>query len=317
MDAYLQLAETILRSSRRPLTAREILRRGYAEGIVPSRLHGKTQHKTLQARISEDILIRRTKSTFFRTKPGHFFLSEFLFDPEIPEQFRIPIVARRRRRELAYRDVLAFDVRTLTPLCRQPFIANEAITNLLKDQKFHYASNSTKRSVGEMIVWAFVLVLRGPLVLTYRRGKYREDRDSFLHKRSLGFFAPVVHDDLNLFDQSDHGIVDAGLRALSYDLGLPAEHELNQAAELDCFICADDESGQGSLLALVNFKCPNWFEPLTRRLAINDLAWHNLEAPVNHIDDFDPWSRLVLARAERNIQKAKLNNEVASWPIHR
>jgi HB1, ASXL, restriction endonuclease HTH domain len=106
-----------LAEARTPLPPREILRRGLSSGIVPNSLHGKTQHKTLQARLSEDILLRHERSVFFRTKPGYFFLREFLTDARIPAEYRTPIVARRRRRELAYPQALAFDRETTEKLC--------------------------------------------------------------------------------------------------------------------------------------------------------------------------------------------------------
>ena len=67
LDSYLNIAEAMLRDARRPLTAMEILELAYTSEIVPSQLHGKTQHKTMGARLSEDILLRRERSTFFRT----------------------------------------------------------------------------------------------------------------------------------------------------------------------------------------------------------------------------------------------------------
>src|SRR5437763_111510 len=84
LETYLEIAEAVLRAARRPLTARAILDAAYRGGIVPTHLYGKTQHKTLQARLSEDILLRKLESRFFRTDPGYFFLSELRSDPKIP-----------------------------------------------------------------------------------------------------------------------------------------------------------------------------------------------------------------------------------------
>lgn len=310
LDAYLKLAETVLRTTRAPMTAREMLKRGLSIGIVPERLHGRTQHKTLQARISEDILLRRDRSLFFRTKPGVFFLRQFITDTAIPEKYRVPIIARRRQRELAVRQALAFDGETVNRLCSndQP-IASRQILSLLQAQKFHYARSTSERQPNEVVVWAFMLVLKNNLVLTYRHGRYREDRDAFLKKRSLGFFSPVVQDDLGLFDQADHGIVASGMRALNVDLNLNAEFELADAARLDGFVCTHEDKGGKNLLAVVYFDCPKWFEPLTRRLAINDLQWHDLRSPVNHIEDFDPWSQLVIDHAQRTLRKAQTLHE--------
>jgi HB1, ASXL, restriction endonuclease HTH domain len=297
LDAYLEIASRVLREARRPLPPREILRRGLSSGIVPSSLYGKTQHKTLQARLSEDILSRRERSAFFRTKPGYFFLREFLTDQAIPAEFRVPIVARRRHRELAYHQALAFNRDSANELCRHSFVAPDDVLELLHAQHYHYAPSSRLAAPDDVLVWSFVLVLRSNNVLTYRHGRYREDRDNFLQKRSVGFFCPVVHDDLSLFDQADHGIVTSGMRAVSVDLNLTPDLQLSRNAELKGFICANDDN-RPNLLGIIVFEAPEWLEPITRRLAINDLAWHDLQLPINHHEDFDPWSRLVLENLE-------------------
>jgi len=298
LDTYLEIAYRVLKTARVPLPPREILRQALAANIVPKNLYGKTQHKTLQARLSEDILLRRERSAFFRTKPGYFFLREFLTDTSIPGEHRAPIVARRRKRELAYPKTLAFDREVALEFCGDHLVRPTDVLGLIKEHRFHYADSSRKRSSNDVLVWAFMLVLRENHVLTYRHGRYREDRDSFLQRRSIGFFSPVVQDDLTLFDQADHGIVSCGMRALSFDLNLPNQPELLRDAELECFICATDDDPP-NILGLIRFQTPDWFEPLTRRLAINDLAWHDLSVPINHIEDFDPWSRLVLMHAQQ------------------
>lgn len=293
LDAYLDIASRVLREARRPLPPREILRRGLSSGIVPTSLYGKTQHKTLQARLSEDILSRRERSPFFRTKPGYFFLREFLTDPAIPAEFRTPIVARRRRRELAYQEALAFHKAATAELCNHGLVAQDEVLRMLRARSYHYTPSSRRRSPEDVLVWSFVMVMRSNWVLTYRHGRYREDRDSFLQKRSIGFFCPVVHNDLTLFDQADHGIVASGMRALTVDLNLDSDLHLTQGAALRGFVCAGNDDPP-NLLGVVTFEAPEWLEPFTRRLAINDLSWHDLQVQLNHHEDFDPWSRIIL-----------------------
>ena len=70
------------------MTAKAILNAAYRTGIVPDHLHGKTQHKTLQARLSEEILHFKRDGRFFRTEPGFFFLTEFESDPLIPDKYK-------------------------------------------------------------------------------------------------------------------------------------------------------------------------------------------------------------------------------------
>ncbi len=84
MELYLDIARTVLQAARRPLNAKAMLEMAYEAGVVPPHLHGRTQQKTLQARLSEDILHHREKSAFYRTEPGQFALKIFLDDPDVP-----------------------------------------------------------------------------------------------------------------------------------------------------------------------------------------------------------------------------------------
>jgi len=66
----------------------QILRAAYDLQIVPRDLYGKTQHKTLQARIAEDILRNRGRSEFVRTERGRFFLRSLLADASMSRRFK-------------------------------------------------------------------------------------------------------------------------------------------------------------------------------------------------------------------------------------
>jgi hypothetical protein len=281
LDTYLEIARRVLRKARKPLPPREILRCGLSLGIVPTSLYGKTQHKTLQARLSEDILIQRERSAFFRTKPGYFFLREFLTDPEVPAEYRTPIVARRRRRELAYPQALVFDKKNASGVCRESIVATKDVLSLIHSRRYHYAESSRNRAPNDMLVWSFVLVLRSNLVLTYRQGRYREDRDNFLQKRSVGFFSPVVHDDLTLFDQADHGIVASGIRALTLDLNLTPDPQLARTAVLRSFLCANEDDSSNLLgfpHAIMTMNASGHF----KRLLISDQRKHGVRVKSCH-----------------------------------
>jgi hypothetical protein len=295
MDQYLSLAESVLRVARRPLSAREILREAYLQKKVPHHLYGRTQHKTLGARLSEDILLRRDRSLFFRTIPGYFFLREFLSDESVPDEFRSPIVSRRRARELLADSMLCFALSDLDSKAL-PYIDVGTVLSLLESNKYHYSDRG--RTIFEALVWSFVVVCRDAKILTYRIGRYRDDRDTFLQKRTVGFFRAVRETDRTLFDQEDHGILSSGVLSAGLDLDLPKITlqglEYKSRARLDCFLLHKPTDKPPSLLAVARFECPDWFEPTRRRLAINDLQWLDLDVPQNHLDDFDPWSQLVL-----------------------
>jgi len=220
VDSYLILAEQVLREARRPLTAKQILSQAYLSAIVPAQLFGKTQHKTLGARLSEDILHRRERSAFFRTQPGQFFLRAFLNDAGVPARYRSEITARRRQRELLHGRALAIS-KSDVQFSPDSFEPPQSITDILSSHNYRYLRTMSRRPPDVFVLWSFVIVARHDQVLTYRHGRYREDRDSFFKRRSVGFFSPVVDRDRDLFALEDHGIVVNGLRAITMDLDLP------------------------------------------------------------------------------------------------
>jgi hypothetical protein len=285
----------VLEAERRPLSPKTILTAAYQKGLVPTHLHGKTQHKTLQARISEDIIGRREGSLFFRTQPGKFFLRRFLNDQSVPEEFRTVFPTRRRIRELVRGPALAVEYDHLNKLAKRNIpISGKKILRLLNSDCLRYG-DPRKRNDNLVFLRSFVCVYRENELLSYRAGRYREDRDSFLLRRSIGFSTFVHIDDRTLFNLRDFGVMESGVRAAQIDLDIPTLIPAEPLkAKLGYFIWPTETDRPSDLLAVIDFECPDWFEPLKRRLALNDLSWLDMTKPVNDIEDFDPWSRLIL-----------------------
>lgn len=275
-----------------------MIKRAYLADIVPQGLYGRTQHKTLGARLSIDILKHKDRSRFYRTAPGKFFLREFLTDASLPERYRAPMVARRRRRELFRGSLLtlrASDILQDRRDCLDP----APILRLLRNGQFEYVDARSRINESCVLMWSFVLFTKKKKVLSYRQGRYREDRDVFLQKRTIGFYQPVSQDYSDLFSQSDLGLKATGIDAVATDLDMPKSISLfdsyAESSSLKCFLL-DSRPAESSrnLLSIIEFECPEWFEPTRRRLAINEMEWLDLEARFNHLDDFDPWSKMVL-----------------------
>lgn len=294
MDNYLEIAVEVLRAAKRPLSPRAILTEAYKHDIVPHNLFGKAQHKTLQARLSVDIVRRKEKSLFFRTAPGKFFLAEFLNDENIPLDFRKPIATRRRIRELKPGLSLVIDANVLKNLVKpNELIKPGQVLQIFKDGLYDYEAPRTKKR-SSVLLRAFVCVQRGDQVLTYRVGKYREDIDHFHARRSIGFSTLVGAEENNLFSEDDLGITDAGIKATKLDLDLNESITDFDAASLEHFIWIRRRSGAGDMLAIITIQSPDWFEPTKRRLALNDLDWIKMFGRRNNWEDFDPWSKCIL-----------------------
>ena len=277
------------------MTASAILDAAYSAAIVPKHLFGRTQVKTLQARLSEDIL-RSSHSAFFRTEPGYFFLNELVIDPSIPDQYKEKFEARRRTRDLHVAPFLSVD---------RDYVAahgydlrhnwNEFLRTAEKCNAIHYLQHKNENETA-LVVWTFSIVRRGTEVLSYRTGRYRSDADAFANKRTIGFPGVVSFFDCTLFSEGDYGARENALYAIVADLDISAvavhgEKLSNPAPRCTLRVKRNDK--QEVLLVVMDWTCPTWFEPTTRRLSLNDPSWLDLSTH-NHFDDFEPWTKATI-----------------------
>lgn len=280
------------------MSARGILEAAYRAQIVPQHLKGKTQHKTLQARLSEDILHHRNSSLFYRTEPGIFFLCELISDPETPEKYREKFQARRRTRDLRRDTPLGIKRSFLKSWAQSGRSSNVSpIFDDAENQKaLKYISDDDESQFAA--IWTFSLVRRGTSVLSYRIGRYRDDRDSFANKRTVGFPGLVTASDRTLFSENDYGATENSLSVLMLDLDLSSnsfEDGKISKPEKKYMIEAEGDDGVSVALLVLEWYCPNWFEPTTLKLSFNDPTWLDLSIAPNNLDDFEPWSRSTMS----------------------
>jgi len=294
MDSYLESARKVLLAARRPMTAAAMLDAAYLADIVPQHLYGKTQVKTLQARLSEDIL-RNPHSAFFRTEPGFFFLNELLTDVSIPDKYKEKFEARRRIRDLHVAPFLAVDRNYVTD-CDYKLRHNwhEFVRSAETCNAIHYLHREEAID-SSLVVWTFSIIRRGTEVLSYRTGRYRSDADTFANKRTIGFPGVVSFFDSTLFSNGDYGARENALSAIIADLDISAvaiHGEKLPDPEPRCTLRVKRDD-QEVLLLIMEWTCPAWFEPTTRRLSLNDPCWLDLRTH-NHFDDFEPWTQATM-----------------------
>jgi hypothetical protein len=298
VDSYLEMAERVLRAARRPMTASGILDAAYKAGIVPPHLHGKTQQKTLQARLSEYILTQKRDGVFFRTAPGYFFLTELESDSNIPDQYKDHFSARRRTRDLFRAPALCFKSEFIGQLTECRFDSwRDFLGRATSADAICYIEPGC--SLAEYSpAWTFTLVRRKTSALSYRIGRYRDDRDSFAKKRTVGFPSMLSYFDQTFFSDGDLGASECGLRAVLTDLDLSINAFKNGggivAPEVSNVLLVSQPEGGQSVLIVMDWKCPDWFEPTMRRLSLNDTRWLDLAVQPNDVNDFEPWSIAAL-----------------------
>lgn len=299
MDSYLQIAQSVLRSARRPMGAKAILEVAYQAGVVPEHLYGKTQQKTLQARLSEEILHHRETSPFYRTEPGQFFLTEFLDADDIPNEWKTPFPARRRTRDLTRDNTLAVKRSFLANWRRRRVDASAFFHEAVAEDAIAYMHPNEMKGRGYCSTWTFAMVMRDDCVLSYRMGRYRDDRDNYAKRRSIGFPGPLTVEDVTLFSRDYFGAEDSAADVLMQDLDLSyaSFHGLGKRRpEIEHIMVVEADKALDVVIVLT-WHCPKWFEPTTRRLSLNDPHWLCTSIRHNNSDDFEPWSSMILGWA--------------------
>jgi hypothetical protein len=299
-DAYLNVAEQVLLDSRRPLRPREIIDTAYAHQLLPWHLHGSTQHKTLHARMSEDVASNPALSRFFRTGPGVFFLQSFLEDPSIPTNYKEPYFARPRRRELRRERILTLDgFNQEGSGVSDPFIGIKHLEGQFARGRYRFiAPMELDRHPDGIAVHSFVLVFHGNTVLSYRCGKFFPDSAPLKGKRSIGLGGAVYASDPDMLFEDMFGIIGSGINELGYGIGLSKnlseEARYGSRVKPCTAVLLPRSGGRPAVLHVVlAYECPPDFLPSKAALSVNDLRWLDICNPANTLDGLDLTSELL------------------------
>ncbi|MCO7729108.1 winged helix-turn-helix domain-containing protein [Brucella intermedia] len=301
-DAYLNMAETVLRSTGVPLRPSEMIALAYASNLLPWHLFGSRQDKTLHARLSEDIARNRENSAFCRTAPGTFFLRELLTTSAEKIPMLTEYYARPRKKELKRDYVLTVRSDDLTSELENEIILPIAnLHSLIRDGRYSYRPFSEVFLSERLIaVHSFVVVFHGMEVLSYRTGKFRPTTDPLYGSRSIGLGGTVFAKDVDLLFESMAGIVANGIDELCYGIGLPmrlaerARYENEMKPWLGVLVKKGPRH-PSVMHVVMGYSCPSEFAPTKAALSINDLRWIDLLKPANTFDQYDDTSKELLS----------------------
>lgn len=306
-NSYLKIAADVLCVVRKPMSAKEIVGLAIERGMMPKHLYGKTPHKTMQARLSEDIVARQRASAFFRTGAGEFFLRSLQSDESVPSEYKQEYIAPRRKLQLPREYILT----TKSQLWEREFSAFEGIPIARFDNDdlrhlFDYMTiGDIHKHTSHIPVISFVVVHKFSRILTHIVGRFRTSDDVLHGARSIGFGSYVQEQDNGFLYDSKLGIIESGVSALCQGAGLPADlaERARYNAEIvpRAFIRSKTHEGRDAVFLIADFECPEGFDPGRPNLSFTGLSWLKSTQIPNDVSNFDPVSRQMLATGNESI----------------
>jgi hypothetical protein len=271
---YLDVARKVISARGRPLTAHEILRDAIRYGLMPKDLAGETMHKTLQARITEDLVTRRGNSEFYRTGPGVYFLRELSDDSTLSANVINEIVSFGRSRPLTRGRVLHY-----SPICRGNSIDFEdpehLIDTITRTGKYSYLEHMPPDDIR---VGTFSIIRNEDRIFTFTVGKHSSFSE-LIGKKSVGLRRYIDEFDRDLFSADDFGVDMSAAREVLRNLTARSGHPLRDERDLRTRLrperCAIDyATGEAWFIMQVdsNHLLPSPIQTL-RRLDVTKPCW--------------------------------------------
>jgi predicted NUDIX family phosphoesterase len=233
-QTYLRVAEIVLANALSPLKAREIVDRGIERGLFGDHVLSRTPEKSMQARLSTDILNRAGQSKFVRTERGRFTLRSKLFDPsrssDETQANHTPLayeyVAERRALRTPREEVLCASEDAFGNVLTFQGIDTDAapiLSRLLSDENVSYVPRSEAeiRNDAKQFV-TYVLVQCGQRLLFFKRLYLSRAAEFLRGSKCIGFGGHVSAADADILSLDDRGLSACARRELIEELHLPS-----------------------------------------------------------------------------------------------
>ena len=322
-QTYLRVAENVLRDAMSPLKAREIVERGIDRGLFGDHVHGRTPEKSMQARLSLDILNRGDSSRFARVARGRFWLrsriayadgSEMTSAPHADDPMTEYIAERRVLRlpneevlcvsEHGYRDVLTFqgiDTESAVVLAK-----------LLRANTLYVPRSEAEHKDDAKQFVSYVMVQCGQRLLQFQRSYLSRAAEFLRGSRCIGFGGHVTAEDGDILSFEDRGLSACAKRELIEELRLASgssdADDLRSTVRLfkdvilePLGVLNDDSSEVGRRHVAVVYRAwlPDW--EVAKGLVKGDssikrLAWLDISRDRVDLSEYEYWSQLCLRK---------------------
>lgn len=315
--SYIDVAERVLSKHRRPLRARDLVNLAIDDGLVES-WDSRTPQKSMQARLSMDILNQGVESHFIRTERGRFYLRELLEAPlsksvdlfsatEEAPNYAKPFTTRRRTFPTPRENVLTVPRRHYQHILNfqgLQAIKLDQVRALISPGVVSYVPRIRAETLDDRKqVLTYVVVTHGNKVLSFRRGSYNNIAAFLRGSRCIGFGGHVTEHDHTLFSHDDLGVKSSALRELAEELHpdshdrKPRAHRMRESRLTYRGVLNDDSSDVGTRHVAIVFEYrvqnwKKWSKPQRGEASINQLEWIDTARDEIDLNEFEYWSQL-------------------------
>lgn len=299
---YLWVAETVLRKHKRPLNARALVDYGLEDGLFPKSGLSRTPQKSMQARLSVDIL-NNTDSIFVRTARGKFFIRELISSPENNIDFKFTVYTAERRRPQPSTEM----VLCITQDVYKKFINFQGIEfvgernplELLNGHDFVYIPRALAETDDRYKqVVTYTIIQYQSKILSFRRGAYNRTAAFLRGSFCIGFGGHVTEDDRDLFSMHDFGIRKNASREIYEELQLTNGPPRIDPSRMEFLGLLNDDSsdvGVRHLAVVLRYWIDDWgrWRNVTKgEASINNIRWIDTSKDNVSLSDFEYWSQM-------------------------
>jgi predicted NUDIX family phosphoesterase/dephospho-CoA kinase len=311
---YLWAAEHVLRKHGHPLRAREIVSYAHEQGLFTDEMHSRTPQKSMQARLSLDILNKGDQSLFVRTAPGEFWLRESLAAAtEATAAHKAAVTSRsiERERYVARRRAPSASTERVLSIPKphyDQFLTFQGLRrddgailrNLVRGPVRYIARVDAERTDDHKQVVTYVLVTHGARVLSFRRGTFNRAAAFLRGSSCIGFGGHVAESDLTIFTSVDAGIRANAERELSEEVVVSGRGAFVGSDKLEILGIINDDStevGRRHVGVVVRYEVGDadwakWEHAQRGEASINQLRWINILSDAVILSDYEYWSQL-------------------------
>jgi predicted NUDIX family phosphoesterase/dephospho-CoA kinase len=292
----------------------EIVAQAQDGGLFSDEMYSVTPQKSMQARLSMEIVRNGESSRFVRTAKGVFFLRSLLKEhvPNSGNVGSLPLPssdvlrtfnAKPRRPKQTIENVLVIPATA----CREHLIyqgmarnSEAQLKTLFSSEVRHMPRTSAEETEDFKQVITYVLVTYRSRVLSFRRGRFNRAAQFLRGSLCIGFGGHVTDEDYSLFTTADFGIRDNAARELGEEIRVGTIGPIVEKSALQFRGLINDNStslGRKHLGVVFQYEVPDedwpyWINASRNEMSINQLKWIDTETESTNLVEFEYWSQL-------------------------